>query len=561
MVIMLFDIIFFVYYGLILSLQLFVSQYVFMSVLQFESYYISRFVRVRFGFVIKNYLTYFLMLILTFISIFFLKYNHLFLSVFLILITLLLSSIFYIKQMKYSPLVFTKRIIRLMVSTFIFDTVFVVLSLLFINVENVVFFNIINLLISLLIMIFSFYINLPIEKLIANRYIKSARNKLNENKNLIKIGITGSYGKTTVKEILTKILSTQFSTISTPKSYNTTLGISKTINDNLKSTTEVFVCEMGAKKSGEILELCNLVAVDIGILTAVGNQHIETFKSINSVYNTKKELPDFLHNKLCVFNLMNPYTRKMYGDFVGNRIGVFLLSKKSRLINSVLVKKAITAVKITGNRSLKKMYLFPIKNNYYAKSINLTENGAVFTVCYSGKNLGKIRSNLLGVHNVLNMMLAISIAVELGVSFEKIKIAIESIKSINARLDKYITTKGAIVINNGYNSNIDSAKSTLAVLRLFKDKIKVVITPGLVETGDDFSVNRKFAAMVGAVADEVIIVKDKNRDAIILGLSDACFDISKVYSVKSFSDARGVIDIAGNNYVFLIENDLPDNYK
>ena len=150
---------------------------------------------------------------------------------------------------------------------------------------------------------------------------------------------------------------------------------------------------------------------------------------------------------------------------------------------------------------------------------------------------------------------------ELSVPFVKVKNAIGLLESIHARLEKYATRKGAVVINNGYNSNINSATSSLKVLNLFKDKTKVVITPGLIETGDDFGFNRKFGQLVGTVADEVIVVKDKNRDAIIMGLCDACFDMSKVYSVKSFFDARGVIDMAGENYVFLIENDLPDNFR
>jgi UDP-N-acetylmuramoyl-tripeptide--D-alanyl-D-alanine ligase len=406
----------------------------------------------------------------------------------------------------------------------------------------------------------SFGVNYPIEKIISNRFIKSAKRKLTNNKNLIKIGITGSYGKTTVKEILYKILSMQYSTVATPKSYNTTMGVSKTINENLKPTTEVFVCEMGAKKSGEILELASLVSVDMGIVTSVGSQHIETFKSLDVVYNTKKELPDYLHNKLCVFNLMNSYTKKMYYEFVGKRIGVFVLYKK---INNpkLIIKKSYNSFRIIHNNFYSKLYLYPLKNNYYAKVLNLTENGSEFVIYRNRERMGVINTNLLGVHNILNIVMATSIAMELSVSFSKIKSAIESISSISARLERYTTSKGAVVINNGYNSNIDSARSTLSVLNLFKDKTKVVITPGVIETGDDFTVNRKFGKIVGGVADEVIIVKDKNRDAILLGLNDCCFDMSKVYSVKSFNDVRGVIDIAGDNYVFMIENDLPDYYK
>ena len=164
-------------------------------------------------------------------------------------------------------------------------------------------------------------------------------------------------------------------------------------------------------------------------------------------------------------------------------------------------------------------------------------------------------------NNVINSIMAIAMAIDMGVSFIKIQKALVTLKSINARLEKFVTSKGAVVINNGYNSNINSARSSLGVLNLFGDRTKVVITPGLIETSDDFAYNRMLGEMLGGIADEIIIVKEKNKDAILMGLSSVCFDMTKVYFVNSFFDAKGVIDMASDKYVFLIENDLPNYYK
>ena len=132
---------------------------------------------------------------------------------------------------------------------------------------------------SILIMVFASILSYPVIRAKNNRYVKEAKNILKEHKNLKIIGITGSYGKTSTKNIINAILSEKYSTVMTPKSYNTTLGVTKTIREYIKPYTEIFVCEMGASRLGDIKEICNFVKPDISVITSIGPQHLSTFKN------------------------------------------------------------------------------------------------------------------------------------------------------------------------------------------------------------------------------------------------------------------------------------------
>ncbi len=532
-----------------------------MSVLQFNGYYYSRFIRARVDSFKSNILVYVLFVVLYVLGVVFYWYFSVFFIVLYMLLLGVFFLIFYVRQFVICELVFTNRIIRFCAVVFALDILYVIL--LFWSLSIVILSLLIPLIILASFIIFSlvYLLFVPIEKSIGKRYIAKAKRILDTSKNLIKIGVTGSYGKTSVKEILSAILKENFNVIATPKSYNTPYGITKTINEKLTNSTEVFICEMGAKRKGEILELCNMVNCDMGIITSVGHQHTDIFGSIENVYLTKKELADFLRNKICVFNLMNDFTRKMYFNYVGKGIGCFIVSKRVAENVVKVVKKKLKNFVIKSSVGLMVLYSLPHKNNYYAKINKMTEFGSDFDIYYNYQKLGTITTLLLGRHNIINVLLAVAMAIDLKVPFSKVQKALITLRSISARLEKFVTKKGAVVINNGYNSNINSARSSLGVLNLFEKRTKVVITPGLIETSDDFTYNRLFGEMISRVADEVIVVKQKNKNAILSGLSKSCFDMSKVYFVDSFLDAKGVIDMAGEDYVFLIENDLPNYYK
>lgn len=509
---------------------------------------------------VKRSIVYFIVSLIFFCCVLFSEFNLLWVEFVFYLCWCLLSCFYLVGYKFYKKIKYTKRMIRLCICN-LFLLLLYLAVIVFLFRKNLILFLFCCILFSFIFILLSAFIMLPIEKIISNYYIKLAKSKINSLTSLIKIGITGSYGKTSTKIILNAILSEYFNSYATEKSFNTPLGISRSINYGLTHLHEIFVCEMGAKSVGEIAELCNFVNVDIGVVTSVGRQHLQTFGCVENVYNTKKELPDFLSGKLCVFNLNNLYTRLMYDEYVGDKIGVCVISKNKKNLHSIIKKYGHLLACKTNICFFKIFYQYPSKEVVFAKKISADEFGLKFKV-YQGKNyLFECCSKLLGIHNITNILLSIAVALRLKVPVNKIQAGVLKVNGIEARLERMICSNGAIVINNGYNANLDSSKSTLAVLDLFNRKHKVVITPGLIECDDMYGCNVVFGELISKFATEVVIVKEINKKAITEGLINKGFDINKIIYVSGINDCKNIIDNADKDYIFLIENDLPGNFR
>lgn len=484
-------------------------------------------------------------------------------NIYLCIVYLLIESSLWLwagNQFEYTTKIkFTKRLIRQFV-LFIILSLLISILILQINAYYLTIMFPLIFFLQYLIYNLDLIILYPVEKFIGAKFINGAKKKLADNNKLIKIGITGSFGKTSTKEILNSILSCEYYTLATPKSYNTPFGISKTINECLENSHEIFICEMGAKKRGEITELCKMVSVDCGIVTAVGRQHLETFGSLENVYKTKKELPDYLYQKFCVFNLMNDFVMQMYKDYLYLKSGVFILQKRD-YAKVYKICKTSKRFNRSNNLKISNFYEFPKNNNVYAKHIKASSDCSKFEIWKEKNFVCSVTTELIGIHNIINILLATAMALTIGISPKSIVRGVGSIKSIKARFEKNKNTNGAIIINNGYNSNLDSAPYTLKALKLFDAGNKVVVTPGLVECKNLFDDNYKFGRLLAKYCTEVIIVKKINRNAIKKGLISSGFDEKKIHIVDSFAEVRGVLEKATEDYVILIENDLPDNYK
>jgi len=203
----------------------------------------------------------------------------------------------------------------------------------------------------------------------------------------------------------------------TPESYNTTMGVVRTINENLNSTHDLFVCEMGAKQIGDIKEICELVHPQYGILTAIGMQHIETFKTIENVRKTKLELIDSLPSE-----------------------GIAFTNYEDENIRESKIDK--TQIKYGLSSSC----------DYYAENITLNERGSTFTVCMPNGKID-VKTKLLGKHNIINIVGAIAISDKLGLTKDEILAGIYYLKPVPHRLELNISTNGNIIIDDAYNSN------------------------------------------------------------------------------------------------------------
>jgi len=423
---------------------------------------------------------------------------------------------------------FTKRIFRIIIMFILLSITCIILS----QYYNIItLYTILMPYVLLFLTIISNLIICLIELVLSCFYAFLASKKLKKH-NLIKIGITGSYGKTSVKNILHTILSEKYSVLTTPKSYNTINGLSMTIKNNNLSKHDVFIMEMGAKKKGEIKSLCKYFKPQYGILTSIGKQHLESFKSIDNIIKTKSELQKNLsEDSFMVFNCDNEYVNNLYLNYGKKKLSV-------GVINGECVDDCTYGL--------------------FAVIKKLSSCGSVFDIYYKGKFKCNVSTDLCGEHNILNIILAVGIAIKLGLDTNQIVNGILKLKPVESRMQPIELDSGAIIINNGYNSNPSSAEASLKLLKLYSDKCKIVITPGFVEMGkEQFDLNYNFGKLISLIADECYVVNKVNRDAIVKGLKDSNFNKSIVI-VDKFKQ------INFNNFtandVILIENDLPDNY-
>lgn len=377
------------------------------------------------------------------------------------------------------------------------------------------------------ILFLAYCINEPLEWVIRTHYIKVAKEKL-KNLDIIKIGITGSYGKTSVKEILRTILSQKFRVFSTPASYNTPMGISKSVK-NLDVTHDVFIAEMGARSKGDIKELAEMVRPSIGILTGINTQHMESFKTIENTKDTKFELFENLtEGGMGFFSCDNDGAKELFNRFNGEKYSAGL----------------------TGGGLI------------YASDISCGTHGTDFVLHISGDKSIKCTTVLLGRHSISNICLAAAVAYKLGMTAEEIAVGINRIQSVGHRLEVVPNRKDIVIIDDSYNSNVDGITAAMEVLDSFSGR-KIVVTPGLVELGKIENItNLELGKTLANHADIVIIVGKHNAEMLINGLIEGGFKKENVIFAKNLKRGNDELNkVMQKGDVVLFENDLPDNYN
>lgn len=370
----------------------------------------------------------------------------------------------------------------------------------------------------------------PVEKMINRRYYNEAADILAGMPSLTVIGVTGSYGKTSTKHYLERILSEHYDVLMTPGSFNTTLGVIRTVREKMKPYNEVFICEMGAKQPHDVEEICQLVHPSIGIVTAVGPQHLESFKSIENVQKTKFELVDALPaDGLAVINDDFPY----------------IANRKVDNVNCVRYG-------ITNTRNA----------DFTAKDIVLDSTGTTFTVVGGERQL-RLHTKLVGECNVSNLIAAVIVAMYLEVPEEKIRYAVEKIEQVEHRLNMKRTPGGLTIIDDAYNSNPTGSAMALDVLASMTSGKRIVITPGMIELGEkQYELNRDFGKKIAESVDVAIIVGEYNREAIVEGIETVQSPNLRLVKADSFAEAQRVLtEIAKSGDTVLYENDLPDTFK
>ncbi len=369
-----------------------------------------------------------------------------------------------------------------------------------------------------------------LEKIISEAYFRSARGKLLSQSDLIRIGITGSYGKTSVKQILGTILEEKYSVLITPKSFNTPMGVTRTIRERLLPSHQVFIAEMGARHVGDIKELCRLVKPEIGILSSVGPQHLDTFKTLDRVASTKYELIDALPADGHGFFADDGAICKQLYDRTGK-------------------PKTLVAL-ATGSADL------------WCENTEISAEGSTFDLCFKDGERLQVTTRLLGEHSIQNILLAASVAKHLGLTKNQILRGIRRIEPVPSRMELIKNPNSYTIINDGFNANPVSAQAALSILSQFP-KRRIIITPGMVELGaEEAAFNQAFGRQIAKAVDIAIIVGKKRVQPILDGLNEAGFPKENIHHVDSLEQSTKVLQtLVHKDDTVLYENDLPDNYQ
>ncbi|MBN2899015.1 MAG: UDP-N-acetylmuramoyl-tripeptide--D-alanyl-D-alanine ligase [Clostridia bacterium] len=433
-------------------------------------------------------------------------------------------------------LVYTSRVKRMNATLLILYACLIAISLLLPFAVGIVFAGA-TASFSYAVMLKANWLNKPIETHINHNFISDAKNRLKANPNLIVIGVTGSYGKTSVKNILYQLLSQKYNVLMTPESYNTLLGVTRTIRERLLPTHEIFIVEMGAKQPGDIKEICDLVNPSIGIITSIGPQHLDTFKSMAAIKTTKGELFEGV---------------KSGGSIYINVNDEHIMSLPRR-----------QDVDVTYFGLDEKHALRSEHPGYFATAIYLDNKGTHFTCKTNDGQSEEMATKLLGAHNIGNMIGGIAIACDLDIKLRRLNTLLYDIEPVEHRLSYRTTGLNYTIIDDAFNANPVGSKNAVEVLGQMAGNKKIIITPGMIELGEkQYELNKAFGKAIAGVCDYTILVGPKQTQPIQDGLREAGYPEAHLNVAQNLKAAFVILNqIVEEGDVVLLENDLPDAYN
>ncbi|MCO4844506.1 MAG: UDP-N-acetylmuramoyl-tripeptide--D-alanyl-D-alanine ligase [Sulfurovum sp.] len=317
---------------------------------------------------------------------------------------------------------------------------------------------------------FAYFVSMFIEKMLFNGFKVKAQKKIEAMENLIVVGITASYGKTSIKNYIEHLLKAKYKTYATPRSVNTLGGVMKDVNDDLPADTEVYVVEMGARGEGDIAEISTFVNPHYVIVGKIGPAHIEYFKTIENIRNTKMEILK---------------TERL---------------KEAWIHESARVKPE-SNVHTFGSKENMDIRTIEAAPEYVIENVEATLDSTSFTldgVAYS--------ASILGAFNAMNLAAAVLVAKELGLSDEQIQEGLSTLKAVDHRLQR-IDAGGKVILDDSFNGNIDGMMASFDLATTYEGR-KVVITPGLVEVDDELNI--QVAQRANEVFDVVVVTGDLN---------------------------------------------------
>ena len=381
-----------------------------------------------------------------------------------------------------------------------------------------------------LVLVVSHTIMEPLEASIRDWYVRDARKTLDRFSPTV-IGITGSYGKTSTKFITAHLLESRYRVLMTPESYNTAMGICRVIRGQLGPEHEVFVVELAENEKGGFEHLLSLVPCTISIVTSVGLQHLEEFGSEAVI---RRVLQEFVNMPA------SGSTVVLNGD------------------DPVLAEVET----IQGKRLLRVSAGGSLACDLHAEGVVTSAEGLSFDIVTSHDERFGCQTMLLGRHNVENILLAVAVARELGVSWNAIRDGVATLQAPPHRLQMMAGSGGVRIIDDAFNSNPAGFAMAMEVLAACPPR-RVLVTPGLVSLGDaeDFE-NVQAGRRAAKAADVVILVGPKKTRPVREGLLSAGFPETSILTVHSLEEVTGLMQsLLASGDTVMFENDLPDTYN
>jgi len=369
----------------------------------------------------------------------------------------------------------------------------------------------------------------PLERRFHEGFKAAAMARLAERSDLQRVAITGSYGKTSVKHAIRAVLAQRFPVLMTPGSYNTPMGISKVINDQLGDDHRFLVLEMGMRHPGDIAELAVLAPPDIAVITSIGVAHLETMGSIEAIAREKLTLLDQLREG-----------------------GIAVLNGDDERVRSAKTRSDIRRILVATA---------PGEADLWAENMRYGAEGASFEVVDRSGERVQVHTRLLGQHNVLNILLALAVGTAAGLRLRQAIHGISHLDPVPHRL-ALRQERGVNIIDDAFNANPIGAKHAIEVLGAFGGGRRVIVTPGMIELGDEeAALNRAFGVQIASGADDAILVGPKRTLPIREGLLSAGFGADRIHTVTTLFEAQDWISrhcTPGDTVLY--ENDLPDQF-
>lgn len=353
------------------------------------------------------------------------------------------------------PLVFTGRVKRFFAAMLLF-AIFIAVA-----------FNHFAVVLPLFL---AYFVSLFIEKMLFNGFKVKAEKKIESMENMVVVGITASYGKTSIKNYIEHLLKAKYKTYATPRSVNTLGGVMKDVNDDLPANTEVYVVEMGARGEGDIAEISTFVNPHYVVVGKIGPAHIEYFRTMENIRNTKMEILQ---------------TSRLKTAWVHESASV----KPENIVHTF------------GENANLDIHTITAAPEFVIEDVEATLDSTSFTlegVQYS--------ASILGAFNAMNLAAAVLVAKELGLSDTQIQEGLSTLKAVDHRLQR-IDAGGKVILDDSFNGNIDGIMASFDLASTYEGR-KVVITPGLVEVDDELNV--QVAKRANEVFDVVVVTGDLN---------------------------------------------------